>query len=96
MSVDFSHVGRTSAVRTGSGDPWPDSAGGSGSGWLLALLSRANYGFWPVGVSLCCSCSRQDQGGLQNLPSASSLDGCPIHEHLARLNVSGKASGSPL
>ena len=30
VHVGLTHVGRTSVVRTGSGDPWPDSVGGEG------------------------------------------------------------------
>jgi len=37
VQLRFTHLERTSAGRTGSGDPWPDSLGGWGTGWLPGL-----------------------------------------------------------
>ena len=53
-----SHRWRTSAVCTGSGVAWPDSAGGRGSGWLPGLPSSSKYAFFQVAVARWSACSR--------------------------------------
>jgi hypothetical protein len=52
------HFGRTSAVGTGSGDPWPDSGGGQGTGWLPILPSTSLYALRPAAAAGGSSCSR--------------------------------------
>ena len=53
-----SHRWCTSAVRTGSGDPWPDSVGGRGSGWLPGLPSTSKYAPFLLAVARWSACSR--------------------------------------
>jgi hypothetical protein len=51
-------ITRTSTVRTGSGDPWPDSLGRQGPGWLPGLPSSSRYTPFQLVVSRCSACSR--------------------------------------
>ena len=53
-----SHRWRTSAVHTGSGDPWPDSVGGRESGWLPGLPSTSRYVPFQLAVARWSACSR--------------------------------------
>ena len=57
FTLGLSHLGRTSAGRTGSGDPWPDSLGGWGTGWLPGLPPQLQITplfrwRWPAGVPI--------------------------------------------
>ena len=57
FTLGLSHLGRTSAGRTGSGDPWPDSLGGWGTGWLPDLPPQLQITplcrrWWPAGVPI--------------------------------------------
>ena len=45
----LTHVERTSVVRTGSGDPWPDSVGGRGVGVVTA--PRLNFTLRRLAIS---------------------------------------------
>lgn len=57
-----SPVGRSSAFRTGSGDPWPDSCGGRGPGWLPAPPSTSRYVASQALVWLRRACFRTPRG----------------------------------
>ena len=53
-----SHRWCTSAVRTGSGDPWPDSLGGRDLGWLPGLPSSSTYAPFQLAEARWSACSR--------------------------------------
>ena len=61
----MTHFGRTSAGRTGSGDPWPDSGGGQGQGWLPILPSTSLYELRPAAEAGGSSCSRTSWNALR-------------------------------
>ena len=63
-----SHQGRTSAVRTGSGDPWPDSVGGEDLGWLPGLPSSSKYAPFRVAVARWSACSRTTRNPVSATP----------------------------
>ena len=85
-----SHRWRTSAVRTGSGDPWPDSFGGRGWGWLPGLPSSSKYTFSAALEGLWSACSRTRWS-----PVPATIHRLPHHRHHPGRCAPGAAVAEP-